>query len=137
MAIWELKAVDLVFDIFNLHSWVLLKASQINLVIEMADVTNDGVVLHLSHVFDHDNLIASSCCDEDVSGLENTLESLHFEAFHASLQGANWVAFSDNDASSACLHCSCTSLTDITVSADDNLLSSDHNISSSHKTIWK
>ena len=72
MAIWELVAVYLVLDVFFLDSWIAFNTCNVNFIIKVANVSNNGVVFHLSHVFNHDNLIASSCSNENISGLDDT-----------------------------------------------------------------
>ena len=71
MAIWEDEAIDLVLDGFNLHAWVVLETSHINLIIEMTNVANNRVVLHLSHLFGHDNAEVASCGDKDISSVDD------------------------------------------------------------------
>merc|ERR1711870_94117 len=55
MPIWEDEAVDLRLDVLNLDASEALQAGHIDLVVEVADVANDGVVLHLGHVVDRDD----------------------------------------------------------------------------------
>jgi len=71
VSIWELESVDLWFDLNLLDSWVGLKTGHVNFVIEVTDVTNDGVVLHLSHVLLHNDILVSSGGDEDISSRDN------------------------------------------------------------------
>jgi len=137
VAIGEFVAVNLILDVLNLDAWVLLKSFHIDLVVEMSDVSNDRVVLHLGHILDHDNLVVSSGGHENVGGLNDTLEFLNFVAFHAGLEGADGVDFSDNDTGTTVLHGGGATLADISESADDDLLSGDHDIGGTHKTIWK
>ena len=72
VTIWELEAVDLILDILAFDSWISVQSSHIDFVIEMSNISNNSVVLHLCHIFDHDNLIVSSSSNEDVSCLDNT-----------------------------------------------------------------
>ena len=137
VSIWEFKAVNLILDVFALNAWIFFEASNIDLIIEMANVTNNSVVLHLGHVGGHDDLVIAGRSDEDVGSFNDALHSLYFNAFHASLEGADWITLSDNDACTACLHGGGASLTDITVAADDNLFASNHYISGSHETVGK
>lgn len=54
---------------------------QVDLIIEMADVTRDRIVLHLLHVMNHDYVCVASCGDEDVSFKDDYLTGLGIE-FH-------------------------------------------------------
>ena len=60
------------FNVFTFNSWVGIEASHVDFIVEMSDVSNNGIVLHLRHVFDHDNLVVSSGSDEDVRGFNDT-----------------------------------------------------------------
>ena len=137
VAIWELKSVDLRLDLGFLDSWVGLKTVHVNFVIEVTDVSDDGVVLHLSHVVLHDDALVSSGGDEDVGGANNGLELLDHVAFHGGLESANWINFGDDNSGTASLHGLSTTLTNVTETADDDFLTSDHDIGSSHDTIGK
>lgn len=137
MAIGEFVAIDLVFDVNFLDTGVFIKTIHINLVVKMTDVTNDSVVFHLGHVVSHNDALVTCCSDVDVCGLEDRFESLDLVTLHAGLERTDWIAFSDNNTCSTSFHSLGTSLTNITKSADDDLLSGDHDISSAHETIRK
>ena len=72
VTIWELEAVDLILDILAFDSWIGVQSSHVDFVIEMSNISNNSVVLHLCHIFDHDNLIVSSCSDEDICSFNDT-----------------------------------------------------------------
>jgi len=135
VAIGEHKAVDLFLDVDDLHAGVVLNSLHVDFVIEVADVANNSVVLHLSHMFGHNDVVAASGSDEDIGGLEHALKALDLKAFHASLEGADGVDFSHNDTGTASLHGGSASLADITISANDNLFTGNHDISGTHETI--
>ena len=92
VAIGELPAVELGLDVLALDAGVGLKASHVNLVIEVTDVSNDGVVLHLSHMSGHDDVLVASGSDEDVDFLDDRLNTLDFVSFHECLKSADGVA---------------------------------------------
>lgn len=71
MTIWEFEAVDLILNVFTFNSWVTIKASHVNFIVEMSDVSDNGVVLHLCHVFDHDDLVVSGGSDEDICSFKD------------------------------------------------------------------
>lgn len=137
MSIWEFESVNLWFnfDIFN--SGIFLDSSHVDLIIEMTNVSNDGIVLHLCHMVGHDDALVSGGCDEDVSGVKNALELLDLVTLHTGLKSADWIDFSDNNSSTTGFHGSGGTFTNITITADDDLLTSNHDISGSHETIWE
>ena len=135
MTVGENETINLILDGLDADAGVSLKTSHVDLVIEMTDVGNDSVVLHLGHVGGHDDAVVSGGSDEDISSVDDGRESLDFESLHASLESADGVDLSDDNTSTAGLHGGGTSLADITESADDDLLTSDHDISSAHETV--
>jgi hypothetical protein len=50
MAIRELKAIDLWLDVLNLDAREAFKLSHLDLIVKVANVSHDGVVLHLLHM---------------------------------------------------------------------------------------
>ena len=135
MTVWEFIAINLVFNVCDFDTWIIFKTFNVNFVVEVTDVANDGVILHLCHVLSHNNIFVTSCSDENISSMNNRLNSLDLITFHTGLKSTDWITFCDNYARSACLHCCCASFTDITKSTDNNLFTCKHNISSSHETI--
>ena len=67
VTIWENESINLILDRHDLHSWIVLKAVHVDLVIEVTNVANNGVVFHLGHVSSHDDLEVSSCSDENIT----------------------------------------------------------------------
>jgi len=67
MTIWEFESVYLWFDIDSLDTWVVLNSVHVDFIIEMTDVSYDGIVLHLCHVGGHDNSLVTSACNEDIT----------------------------------------------------------------------
>jgi len=135
VTIGELVAVDLILDVGALDAGVSLKTLKVDLVVEVTNITDDSVVLHLSHMLSHDDVSVSGGGDKDIGGVDDGLDSLDLVTFHAGLKGADGVALSDNDTGAAGLHGSGATLADITESADNNLFTSEHDIGSSHETI--
>merc|ERR1719198_535832 len=60
MAIWEYEAVHLRLDVLHLDAREVLEVLHGNLIVEVADVANDGIVLHLLHVLQRDDLEVAS-----------------------------------------------------------------------------
>jgi len=53
------------------------------------------------------------------------------------LKSADWINLSDNNSGTAVLHGEGATLTNISETADDDLLTSNHDVSGSHETIWE
>merc|ERR1719229_1126137 len=133
-AVVEGELVNLRLDV-QAFGATLVQAVHIDLVIEVTDVTDDSVVLHLLHLRTHDDVLVSRGGDEDVGLSEHVVQSNDLEAFHASLEGADGVNFGHHDTSATGLHRLGTALANIAVSADNNDLSGNHNIGGSHDTV--
>ena len=137
MAIWEFIAIDLIFNVRAFDSWVGNETSHINFVIEMANIANNSIVFHLCHITNHDDLVVSSSSNKDIRCWNHTRKSLYFETFHAGLKRTDWITLCNNNTSSTVFHGLSASLAYISVSTYNNLLSSNHHVCSTHKSIWK
>lgn len=135
MSIIEGEFVYLGFNVDSDDSWEFLKSFSFDFIVEMSNVSDNCVVLHLLHVRDSDNALVSSCCNEDIDLINNIFNSDNFKALHASLKGTDWVTFSDVDSSTAAFESFSTSFSDISETADQDSFSSDHHISGSVDTI--
>jgi len=135
MAIRELEAVALRLDVLALDARVVFEASHVNFVVEVTDVTNNGVVLHLGHVFNHDNVLVTGGGDEDVALVDDVFNRGNLVTFHGSLEGANRVNFGHNHASTGRLERGGGTLTDVTVAGNPARLGRNHDVSGAHDTI--
>jgi len=82
---WELVAVDLWLDLQMLNAFPAGEASHVDFVIEVADVADDGVVLHLAHVCGGDDVVVASSSDVDVGEAKTALQGLDAVALHGGL----------------------------------------------------
>merc|ERR1719396_99064 len=83
MAIREDKAINLRFDVFHLNAGEVLQACHVDFVVEVADVSNDGIVLHLLHVLERDDVeVASGGC-KDIDFMHHRLQGHNLESLHA------------------------------------------------------
>jgi hypothetical protein len=131
----EFEAVDLGLDVDALgggHETV-----HVNFVVEVTNVSDDSVVLHLVHVFGHEDTLVTSGGDEDIAEAEEVIQRQDGETFHAGLKGTDGIDLGDVDDATVGTHGGGATLTDISVSADDGLLSGKHDISGTHDTIGK
>merc|ERR1719149_534763 len=104
MAIRERKAVHLGLDVLNLDAWEPLQAVHVDLVVKVPDVADNGVVLHLLHVLQSDDLEVACARDKDVNFTYNGLQGCHLESLHASLQRADGVDLCDKHACTTATH---------------------------------
>mmetsp|Transcript_6519 Transcript_6519/g.14150 ORF Transcript_6519/g.14150 Transcript_6519/m.14150 type:complete len:323 (-) Transcript_6519:444-1412(-) len=133
VSVLEHEAIHLGLDVDALGD--LHETGHINFVIEVTNVSYDGVVLHLGHSFGHDDSLISGGGNEDVGNSNHLIQSGHGVSFHASLEGTDGVDLGHVHNTSVGTHGMSTSLSDISVSADDSLLSGHHDIGGTHDTV--
>jgi len=137
VTILECELINLRLNVNSNNSRIALKEISFNLVIEMTNVTNDSIVLHLFHVLESNNTNVSSSSNVDIDLMKNIFDSYNFITLHTGLKGTNGVNFSDIDSSPTSSHGLSTSFSNISETTNENLLSADHNISSSVDTVNK
>ena len=94
----------------------------------MADVADNGVVLHRCHVLDgHDHFI-TRCRNKDVCLSNHILQHVHLVALHRSLQGIDWVDFGHDDSRTLPAQALRTTFAHVAIAADDCHFASDHHV---------
>ena len=73
----------------------VLEARDLDLVVEVADVADDGAILHRPHVLDGDDVLVAGRGDEDVGARRGVFHGDDFIAFHRRLQRADRIDFSE------------------------------------------
>mmetsp|Transcript_6425 Transcript_6425/g.8428 ORF Transcript_6425/g.8428 Transcript_6425/m.8428 type:complete len:449 (-) Transcript_6425:20-1366(-) len=127
------KLVHLGLDVGALGN--LHKSVHVNFVVKVTNVSNNGVVLHLGHGVSHENSLVSGGGDEDVGKANYLLKSGDGVPLHASLKSADGVDLSHVHNTAVGAHGSSASLANISVSADDGLLSRHHDVGGAHDTV--
>lgn len=130
MAVLKGKLVNLWLDVHPCDIGTGLEQLSLNLVVEMADIANNGVVLHLAHMLKGNDALVSCGSDVDIDDIKYVFDSDHLVAFHAGLEGADWVHFGNIDTGTAASEGLGASFSHISETADQGLFASDHNISS-------
>merc|ERR1712216_514145 len=132
MPVREDKPVHLRLDVVNLNAFELLQRLHLDLIVEVANVTDDGVVLHFLHAFQCDDLEVACGRDEDIGLANHRVNRSHLEALHAGLKGADGVALGDHHTCTCTAHSSSTALTNIAVATDQSALATNHDIGRTH-----
>merc|ERR1712050_610609 len=101
MSIREDPAVHLCLDVLHFDTFHRLQASHVDLIVKVPDVANDGIVLHLLHVRQCNDVEITRRRSENVDLAHNALHCDHLEAFHASLERTDRVDLGDHHASTA------------------------------------
>ena len=90
LAVGEFDLVDLRLDV---GPFQVLQRVHLNLAVEMADIADDGAVLHLAHVLDGDDVDIAGCGAEDIGARRRVFHGRHLVAFHRRLQRADRIDF--------------------------------------------
>src|SRR6185503_14890718 len=98
VAIGEHPLVILRLDVDLLDALPLAQASHVDLVVEVTDVGDDRLVLHLRHVLGGHDVEDAGRGDEDVGRGHHVLHRLHFVPLHCRLQRADRIDLGDNHA---------------------------------------
>ena len=72
---------------------IFLQRSDINFVIKMADIADDGLIFHLRHVVVRNHVIIAGRGDKNVGMFSRIIHGHHAITFHRRLQRANRVNF--------------------------------------------
>merc|ERR1719401_2226060 len=137
VAIRKDKSVNLGLNVVDLDSWETFKLNHFDLIVKVANVAHNGIIFHLLHGFQGDDLEVACGCNKDVNLADNLVNRCHLVALHACLQGTDRVALRNDDAGSCTLHGSGAALADITVAADHCTLAANHHISRAHDGVRK
>ena len=135
MAIREDESVNLGLDVLTLGG--LHQVLHVNFVIKVTNVGHDGVVLHLSHVTGHDDILVASGGDNDVKSGGHVVKCIDGEALHAGLQCADRINFGNCDNAAGSFESLGATLTDITIATNNSVFTCHHDVSGTAKTIRK
>ena len=117
--------VDLRLDFFPL---VFFERGDVDLVVEVADVADDGLVLHRLHVVVGDDVVVAGGGDEDVGLVGGVVHGHHAVAFHRRLQRADRVDLGDPDLGRQRAQRLGGALAHVAVAADHGDLAGDHDV---------
>mmetsp|Transcript_19665 Transcript_19665/g.21959 ORF Transcript_19665/g.21959 Transcript_19665/m.21959 type:complete len:432 (+) Transcript_19665:23-1318(+) len=135
VALGEHILVHLGLDVDALDTLVSLQAGHVNLVVKVADVADNGVVLHANHLVHHENALVSGGSDHNVNLSDHVIEARNLVTLHAGLQGADRVHLSDEGAGASRLHGLGATLANITVANHHDALTSEHDIGGAHDSV--
>ena len=77
--------VYLRFDVSVLDIRIAYQLVYLDFVVEVADVTYDSLVFHLSHMLDSQDIAVAGSCNKYVTFLNRFFHCCYFETFHRSL----------------------------------------------------
>ena len=128
LAVGEDEVVHLRLDVLFLDLGVLLEPAHLHLGVEVADVAEDGLVLHRHHVLAADDVLAARGGDEDVAHRGDRLHRLHLVALHRRLERADGVDLGDDHARAEPAERLRAALAHVAVPAHDGDLAREHHV---------
>ena len=106
----------------------LLQMRDLDLVVEVADVADDGAVLHRAHVLDGDDVLVAGRGDEDVGQRRGVFHGHDLIAFHRRLQRADRIDLGDHDAAAGLAQRGGRALADVAEARDHRHLARHHHV---------
>ena len=106
----------------------LRQARDLDLVVEVADVADDGAILHRAHVLDGDDVLVAGRGDEDVGARRGVFHGHDLIAFHRRLQRADRIDFGDHDAAAGLAQRGGRALADVAEARDHRDLARHHHV---------
>ena len=125
LAVGEDDVIDLRLDLLP---GVVLERRHVDLVVEVADVADDGLILHLGHVVVRDDLVVAGGRHEDVGLVGGVLHGDDAVAFHRGLQRADRVDLGDPHLGREGAQGLGRTLAHVAVAGDDGDLAGDHHV---------
>ncbi len=98
VAVGEGVHVHLRLDVGPLHAFVFVQPVDLDLVVEVADVADDRLVLHVLHVLERDDVHVAGAGDVDIAAAQRVFDGGDFEAFHRGLQRVDRIDFGHDHA---------------------------------------
>src|SRR5678816_788317 len=122
----QVKTIHLRLNVHSHYSLGLGQTVYLDLVIEVADVTNNGLIFHLEHVLQCDHIAIASGGYINVGFAQGVFNGGNFKAFHRRLQGVDRIDFRNNDAGSEPPETVCATLAYVPVTAHYRSLAGNH-----------
>lgn len=113
--------VDLGFDVGSGDVGSSLEGFSFNLIVEVADVSNNSIIFHLGHIAELNDVLVASSSDENIHLVSNFLETDNFNAFHACLKSTDRIDLSDVNSSTSSFHGFGASFSDVSKATDEDL----------------
>ena len=129
VAVGEGEFIDLWLNRVALNIWQRIQTSHVNLVIEVPDISDNGLVLHLAHVLSGDDVVATRSGHKDVNDSNDIFNARDLVAIHRSLECTDGVDFRDDDARTLASQRFSASLTHVAVAGNKCDLSTDQDVS--------
>ena len=112
-----------------------VESVDLDFVVEVANVADDGLVFHPQHVFEGDDVAVARGGDVDVGYAKGVFDGEDSKAFHGSLEGTDGVDFCDDDVGAHAAQGLGAAFADIAVAADDGGFAGDHDVGGAFEAV--
>ena len=120
--------IHLRFDILMDYTGIANQILDLDLVVEVTDVADNSLVLHLFHMLYTDDVAVTSGGYVDISLVKRIFQGGHLKSFHRRLQRTDRVDLSNQNPCAEAAHGLRTALSHIAITADHNRLAGDHHV---------
>ena len=93
VSVREIITVYLWFDIDTFDTRVMFQGIYLNFIVKVTDVANNGLIFHLFHVFDTDDVDVTGCGNKDVTFFAGVLHGHYLKTFHSGLKCTDRIDF--------------------------------------------
>ena len=135
VTIREAPFVVLRFDVDVLDAFDLLQTRHVDFIVEVADVADDRLVLHLRHVLGRDDVLVAGRGDENIRRLNDVFERRHFVAFHRRLQRADRIDLGDDHAAALATQRLRAAFADFAIAENHGNLAAEHHVRGAHQAV--
>ncbi len=119
---------DLVHLRLHIVPFEIAQAGDFDLAVEMADIADDGAILHLPHMRDGDDIDAARGGDEDIGARRRLVHCRDLVTFHRRLQRADGIDLGDEHPTTGMAQTFRRALADIAEAADHRDLAGHHHV---------
>src|SRR5215469_14000568 len=134
-SIRPLHLVDLRFNVNPFQGFIFKHAGNINLKVEVSDVSDDRLVFHSVEVLPANDIPASSRGDENIRFPDDLLQGGDLVTLHGSLKSADRVYLGYNYSRALPFQRLGTPLADVTITANDGNFACNHHVSSALQAV--
>src|SRR5262245_47585762 len=122
----QIVTIHLRLDVDSGNTLCVVELIHLDLIIEVADVTNDRLVLHFQNVIEGDDIAVAGASHIDVAFTERIFDGGDLKTFHRCLQRIDGINFRHNDSSAEATQAVSAPLPYVSVTADHSGLAGNH-----------
>ena len=115
-------------DRLHINTRHIVQVINADLVVEVPDITDDGLVFHLRHMVGRNDAIIARSGYVNVAPSEGILDSENTVAFHRGLQCTDWIHFGHDNLCTHTFESRRAAFADITIATDHTHFAGNHHV---------